>query len=82
VARLGEFFRNPFSFLFARSAKEERVAAYVIREHERGRPLTEILEDPYVRNRCSRDELARLLERPEVVRALGETTVAAQQERL
>ena len=82
MARLGDIFRNPFSFLFTRSAKEERVAAYVIREHERGRPLAEILEDPYVRNRCSRDELARLLERPEVVRALGETTVAAQQERL
>ena len=81
VKRSG-FLRNPFSFLFARSAKEERVAAYVIREHERGRPLAEILEDPYVRNRCSRDELARLLERPEVVRALGESTVAAQQQRL
>jgi hypothetical protein len=82
VVKLSGFVRNPFSFLFARSAKEERIAAYVIREHERGRPLAEILEDPYVRNRCSRDELARLLERPEVVRALGETTVAAQQERL
>ena len=82
MARLSEFFRNPFSFLFTRSAKEERIAAYVIREHERGRALSEILEDPYVRNRCSKEELARLIERPEVVRALGETTVAAQQERL
>jgi hypothetical protein len=82
VARLTGLLRNPFSFLFAGSAKEERVAAYVIREHDRGRPLAEILDDPYVRNRCSRDELARLLERPEVVRALGETTVAAQQERI
>jgi hypothetical protein len=82
VVKRSGFLRNPFSFLFARSAKEERVAAYVIREHERGRPLAEILEDPYVRNRCSRDELARLLERPEVVRALGESTVAAQQQRL
>jgi hypothetical protein len=82
MVRLGGLLRNPFSFLFARSAKEERVAAYLIREHERGRPLAEILEDPYVRNRCSRQELARLLDRPEVVRALGETTVSAQQERL
>jgi hypothetical protein len=82
VVRLTGFLRNPFSFLFARSAKEERVAAYLIREHERGRPLAEILEDPYLRNRCSRDELSRLLERPEVIRALGETAVAAQQERL
>jgi hypothetical protein len=82
VARLSGFLRNPFSFLFAGSAKEERIAAYVIREHERGRPLSEILEDPYVRNRYSKDELARMLERPEVVRALGKTVVETQQERL
>lgn len=82
MVRLSGFLRNPFSFLFARSAKEERIAAYVIREHDRGRTLVEILDDPYVRNRCSRDELARLLERPEVIRALGERTVSAEQERL
>ena len=82
MVRLSGFLRNPFSFLFARSAKEERMAAYVIREHERGRALAEILDDPYVRNRCSKDEIARLLEQPEVIHALGETTVAAQQERL
>ena len=72
MVRLSSFLRNPFSFLFARSAHEERVAAYVIREHERGRPLTEILDDPYVRNRCSTQEQARLLDRPEIVHALGE----------
>ena len=33
---------------------EERVAAYVIREHERGRDLAEILEDRYVQNRSTR----------------------------
>jgi hypothetical protein len=82
MARLSGFLRNPFSFLFAGSAKEERIAVYVIREHDRGRPLAEILEDPYIRNRCSREELARLLERPEIVHALGTTAVAAQQERL
>jgi len=82
VARLSGFLRNPFSFLFAGSAKEERVTAYVIREHERGRPLTEILEDPYVRNRATPQELARLLDRPEVIRALGETNVEAERQRL
>ena len=82
MGRLWELLRNPFSFLSTRSAKEERVAAYLLREHERGRPLAEIVDDPYVRNRCSREELARLLERPEVIRALGETAVAVQQERL
>ncbi|HEY2940773.1 MAG TPA: hypothetical protein VGJ27_13255 [Gaiellaceae bacterium] len=82
MARLSGLLRNPFSFLFTGSAKEERGAAYVVREHERGRPLSEILEDPYVRNRYSKDELARMLERPEVVRALGKTVVEAEQERL
>jgi len=81
VVRLSSFLRNPFSFLFARSGNEERIAAYVIREHERGRPLAEILEDPYIRNRCTPQELARLLDRPEVVHALGEGIVTAERER-
>jgi hypothetical protein len=82
VVRLSSFLRNPFSFLFARSGKEERLAAYVIREHERGRPLAEILEDPYIRNRCTPHERARLLDRPEVIHALGEGTVSSERERL
>jgi hypothetical protein len=82
VAKLSSFLRNPFSFLFARSSQEERLSAYVIREHERGRPLSEILEDPYVRNRATPQELARLLDRPEVIRALGESAVVAEQQRL
>ncbi len=81
MVRLSSFLRNPFSFLFARSSNEERIAAYVIREHERGRPLAEILEDPYIRNRCTPQELARLLDRPEVVHALGEGIVTAERER-
>ena len=68
--------RDAFRNLFARSAQDDRVAMYVIREHERGRDLAEILEDRYVLNRCSKEQLGRLLERPEIVRALGETTVA------
>ena len=70
--RLSSVLRNPFSFLFARSTREDRVAAYVIREHDRGRPLAEILNDPYVRNRCSPNEAARLLERPDVIKAVGD----------
>ena len=82
ASRLGSFIRNPFSFLFARSSQEERLAAYVIREHERGRSLEEVLADPYVRNRASEAEVRRLLDRPEVIHALGEGTVAAEQQRL
>ena len=74
--RFREFARNPFSFLFARSSAEDRVAAYIIREHERGRRLSEILEDPYVRNRTTESERARLLDRPEVIDALGRVSGA------
>jgi hypothetical protein len=68
-------FRDLFKNLFARSQKDDLVAQYVIREHQRGRPLSEILEDRYVQNRLSKEQVSRLLDRPEVVRALGATTV-------
>ena len=58
VARLGDIFRNPFSFLFSRSSQEERLAAYVIREHDRGRSLDEILNDRYLINRTTPAQLA------------------------
>ena len=82
ASRLSSFLRTPFSFLVARSSQEERLAAYVIREHERGRSLDEVLQDPYVRNRASEREVARLLDRPEVIHALGEGTVAPARDRL
>jgi len=82
MARFSSFLRNPFSFLFARSGKEDRVSAYIVREHERGRPLKEILEDPYIRNRCTEQELARILDQPELIHALGESDVAAERDRL
>lgn len=82
MGRLTSFLGNPFSFLFARSSKDERIAAYVIREHDRGRRLDEIIDDPYIRNRATPRELARVLERPEVIEALGQATVAEAQGRL
>ena len=69
--------RDLFSFLFQRSSAEERVAAYVIREHDRGRDLAQILEDRYVQNRLTPDQRSRLLDRPEVIKALGEDTVVS-----
>ena len=75
MLRLASVLRNPFGFLFARSTREDRVAAYVIREHERGRSLDEILEDPYVRNRLTPAQRARLLDRTDIIRAVGDDTV-------
>jgi hypothetical protein len=82
VAKLRSFVRNPFSFLFTGSSKEDRITAYMIREHDRGRSLTEILEDPYIRNRATEREIARLLERPEVIEALGRATVTEAENEL
>ena len=82
MARVIDILRSPFAFLFTRSQKEELVARYVIREHHRGRSLADILDDPYVKNRLSTEQMARLLDRPEVVHAVGEDTVAAQQSKL
>ena len=67
--------RGAFSFLSARSQAEERIAQYIIREHHRGRPLNEILQDHYVTNRMSPEQVKRLLDRPEVVHELGEDLV-------
>lgn len=64
-------FRDLFSFLFQRSSAEERVASYVIREHSRGRKLAEVMEDSYVQNRLTPEQQKRLLDRPEVVHAIG-----------
>lgn len=71
-------FKDLFSFLFQRSSGEERVAQYVVREHDRGRALAEILEDRYVLNRLqSPQQRARLLDRPEIVQAVGGDTAEA-----
>jgi hypothetical protein len=66
---------NPFSFLFTPSKRDQYLAEYVIREHGRGRPLEDVLADPYVRNRSTPEQRARLLERADVVEAIGGHTV-------
>jgi hypothetical protein len=71
MPRLRSLVRNPFSFLFAETSQEERVAAYIIREHARGRQLDDILQDRYVQNRLTPDQQGRLLEREDVVRRVS-----------
>jgi len=82
MQRLSSLLRSPFSFLFARSSTEDRVAAYVVREHARGRGLSEILGDRYVQNRLSPAQQRRLLDRPEIVHALGDDAVDATRREL
>jgi hypothetical protein len=65
-----------FSFLQSRSQIEERLAQYVIREHKSGRPLNDILEDPYVKNRTTPEQVARLLDRPDLIHAVGNDVIS------
>ena len=68
-----------FSFLFSRGSAEEHVARYIVREHDRGRSLGEILEDKYVQNRLNAEQQRRLLDRPELIESFsGDTLEAAK----
>jgi hypothetical protein len=67
--------KGAFSFLSARSQAEDRMAQYIIREHHRGRPLAEILEDHYVTNRMTPEQVRRLLDRPEVIHEIGDDLI-------
>ena len=79
MAGIGRFFSGVFSFFSSKSSQEERVAAYLIREHDRGRSVQDILDDPYVKNRATEAEIARVLERPDVIRAIGGDVAEAAQ---
>ena len=77
MTRVLDLLRSPFSFLFARPQVQELVAEYIVREHHAGRSLGEILDDAYVKNRCSEEQVRRLLERPDVIKAFGDDVVDA-----
>ena len=66
---------TPF-FAFGRKPfREARLASYVVRQHRRGRPLTEILADPYLA-RFGADG-RRLLVDPWLIEALKRDALAA-----
>ncbi len=70
--------KDMFSFLSQRSTREERGAQYVIREHDRGRSLHDILEDKYVVDLLpAAEQRARILDRPEVIHAVGDDMAKA-----
>lgn len=79
MTALSRFLKNllsPFGFLVTKSSAEDRVAAYIIREHDRGRGIDDILADPYVKNRLTQAEAARIIERPDVLKAIGDEIAA------
>lgn len=70
------FIRNPFTSVFATTRREQYVERYVLREHAKGRPFAEVLEDPYVQAWSTPEERSRLLERPSMIAAIGEHAIA------
>jgi hypothetical protein len=46
---------GPYFFSARRRYREERLLSYIHREHQQGRHLKEILDDPYVKRCGSRD---------------------------
>jgi hypothetical protein len=64
--------RTPFYFLGRRPYREAELAAYLRREHRRGRNLSEILDDPYV-ERCGGEAVLRaVFRRPSLIRSFAE----------
>ena len=67
---LSHYRGNPFSFLGPRPFREARVRSYIAVQHRLGRPLLEILDDPYVR-RCGGDSVCRkVLDDPRTIAML------------
>ena len=65
-----------------RITRESALVAYVVREHGLGRSLDDILDDPYLKNRATDEQRLRLLEDPDVIRAVGEDTAEMTRERV
>jgi len=58
MAAPGPLARTPFFSFGRRPYREERLAAYIRREHARGRHVRDILGDPYV-ERCGGSSVVR-----------------------
>ena len=56
---------------------EERVLNYIIREVHKGRKLSVVIQDTYVRNRLDEKHLAKILEKKEVIQAVEEELTQA-----
>jgi hypothetical protein len=67
--------RNPFTWFQPGQRRDEYLAQHLLREVARGRSLDEVLNDPYIRNRSTPEQRLRLLDRPDVVAAIGEGAV-------
>ncbi len=68
---------SPFYFLGSYLDREAEVAAYIRREHRRGRYIESVLADRYVQRHGRRGVLHAVLRRPELIRSLGDDVADA-----
>jgi putative hemolysin len=69
------------------NAKPDQVRRFLLEERRSripvyDRSLDDILGDPYVTNRATPDQVKRVLERPEVIHAIGDDMIAAHASKL
>jgi hypothetical protein len=69
-ARPGGFRGNPYLFLGRRPFREARLRAYIVRQHRAGRPLAEILDDPYLRRLGSESFCWQVIQDPRTIAEL------------
>ena len=63
---------GPYFFSARRRYREERLLSYIHREHQHGRHLTDILEDPYVKRCGSREFAWETIRDTPLIELLGE----------
>lgn len=63
-------------------AKHKRLIEYVLRQLKAGRPLAQVLEDPYVTNRLSALDRRALLEEPEIIEATHDEVLNSMRSQL
>jgi hypothetical protein len=63
-------------------ATEDALVRYVVREVKANRPLAEVMQDPYITNRADKVDSRRLLDRPEVIAAVGDDVLAELRSKL
>lgn len=56
---------------------EERIINYIVREVRMGRKLSAVLQDPYIKNRLTQQQIDDILESPEVLEAIEQELAQA-----
>ena len=71
--------RSPYFFAAQRPFRQARLVSYIRREHQRGRSLDEILDDPYVRRCGSREFVWQTIRDTALIQQLEDDVIEAIQ---